>query len=428
MVSTLPKVMHRVAGVPMIGHIARAITPLQVDRSIVVIAPGQETVLATVPQSIAAIQEQALGTGHAVLSALPTLADCDDHCAVLIIFGDTPMIETETLQRLSRGLEKADLVVLGFTPADPSPYGRLILEGYERLNRIVEAREASPEELAIGLCNAGLMAARLGVLRQFLPQITNANSKKEYYLTDIVALMRAAKLPVAVAMAPPEDVMPVNSRAELAAAEAAMQARLRARAQAAGVTFVDPSTVYLAADTVLGQDVEIGPQVFFGPGVVVESGAQIRAFCHIEGAHIAAGAIIGPFARLRPGADIGAGAHIGNFVEVKNTKIGVQTKVNHLTYLGDAVIGRDSNIGAGTITCNYDGFKKHRTDIGDRAFIGSNSSLVAPLHIGSDTYVGSGSVITRDVPDGNLAVARADSRLIPGWVARFRARFAPKKA
>lgn len=426
MVSNLPKVMHKLAGMPMIGHIARTIAPLNAEATMVVVAPGHEKVAGQVPNAQFAIQDPPLGTGHAVQSALPGLSALGDDAQVLIVFGDTPLIETETLSRLLRALNRVDLAVLGFTPDNPGSYGRLILEGYERLNRIVEAREAAPEELAIGLCNAGLMAARLGTLRRFLPQIGSDNSKGEFYLTDIVAIMRSEGFEVGVAMAPADTVLGINSRAELAQAEAMIQTRLRRRAQEGGASLAHPDSVFLSIDSIIGQDVEIGPHVVIGPGVEIGAGAIIKSFSHIEGARIAPGAVIGPFARLRPGADIGPDAHIGNFVEVKNTKIGPRVKANHLSYLGDATIGADSNIGAGTITCNYDGFNKHRTEIGARSFIGSNTSLVAPLQIASDTYVGSGSVISRDVPEGALAVARPELRLIPGWVARFRARFAKK--
>jgi bifunctional UDP-N-acetylglucosamine pyrophosphorylase/glucosamine-1-phosphate N-acetyltransferase len=427
MMSDVPKVAHKIAGLSMLIHIGRALAPIEPQRVVVVTAPGQEAISDLVPDAVSAEQSEALGTGHAVLSALPRLTDLDDDVPVLIILGDTPLLETSTLLAMAGQMQSADLCVLGFRPADPGHYGRLITTADRRLLRIVEAKEASVDELKINFCNSGLMATKLGALRKFLPGISNANAKGEYYLTDLAGLMHEAGLIVTTAEATAEELMPVNSRLELSQAESAMQNRLRHRAMASGVTMIDPTSVFLSADTKFGRDVEIGPNVFIGPGTEIADGVIIRAFCHIEGAIVSSGAVIGPFARLRPGSKIGVQAHIGNFVETKNAVLGVGVKANHLSYLGDVTIGEGSNIGAGTITCNYDGFNKHRTEIGARAFVGSNTSLVAPVQIGSDTYVGSGSVITRDVPDGALAVERAETRIISGWVARFRARFARKK-
>jgi bifunctional UDP-N-acetylglucosamine pyrophosphorylase/glucosamine-1-phosphate N-acetyltransferase len=427
MMSDVPKVAHKIAGLSMLSHIGRALAPIEPQRVVVVTAPGQEAISDLVPDAVSAEQSEALGTGHAVLSALPRLTDLDDDVPVLIILGDTPLLETSTLLAMAGQMQSADLCVLGFRPADPGHYGRLITTADRRLLRIVEAKEASVDELKINFCNSGLMATKLGALRKFLPGISNANAKGEYYLTDLAGLMHEAGLIVTTAEATAEELMPVNSRLELSQAESAMQNRLRHRAMASGVTMIDPTSVFLSADTKFGRDVEIGPNVFIGPGTEIADGVIIRAFCHIEGAIVSSGAVIGPFARLRPGSKIGVQAHIGNFVETKNAVLGVGVKANHLSYLGDVTIGEGSNIGAGTITCNYDGFNKHRTEIGARAFVGSNTSLVAPVQIGSDTYVGSGSVITRDVPDGALAVERAETRIISGWVARFRARFARKK-
>jgi bifunctional UDP-N-acetylglucosamine pyrophosphorylase/glucosamine-1-phosphate N-acetyltransferase len=427
MMSDVPKVAHKIAGLSMLGHIGRALAPINPRRVVVVTAPGQEGISDLVSNAVSAEQTEALGTGHAVLSALPRLVDLDDDVPVLVILGDTPLLETSTLVSMTTQMQSADLCVLGFRPTDPGHYGRLITTPDQRLVRIVEAKEASVDELKIDFCNSGLMATKIGALRRFISQIGNANAKGEYYLTDLAGLMHGAGLVVMTTEAAAEELMPVNSRLELSQAEAAMQIRLRHRAMANGVTMIDPATVFLSADTKLGRDVEIGPNVFIGPGTTIADGVTIRAFCHIEGAVVDSGAVIGPFARLRPGSKIGMHAHIGNFVETKNAVLGTGVKANHLSYLGDVTIGESSNIGAGAITCNYDGFNKHRTEIGARAFVGSNTSLVAPVQIGSDTYVGSGSVITRDVPDGALAVERAETRIIGGWVARFRARFARKK-
>lgn len=424
MKSDLPKVLHRLAGRSMIGHVAAACASLSPQRIVVVTAPGQDRVAAELPGAAPALQERALGTGHATSSGLAPLSDLGDDTAVLIVYGDTPLLEAPTLHALHAALgAQGQLVFLGFEPGDPAHYGRMVLSDAGNLERIVEAKDATQAELALTLCYGGLVAARLGLLRRLLPRIDNRNAKAEYYLTDLVALARAEGIRVGISRAPAEDLMPVNSRAELAAAEAAMQRRLRARALSDGVTMSDPETVYFSFDTRLGRDVEIGPNVVFGTGVDIGERVQIRAFCHIEGARIAKGAVIGPFARLRPGAELAEDVHIGNFVEVKNSHLGRGSKANHLAYLGDARIGSGVNIGAGVVTCNYDGFNKHETRIGDRSFVGTNASLVAPVAIAEDAYIGSGSVITKDVGGGALALSRAEQTEIPGWVGRFRARF-----
>jgi bifunctional UDP-N-acetylglucosamine pyrophosphorylase/glucosamine-1-phosphate N-acetyltransferase len=336
------------------------------------------------------------------------------------MFGDTPLIRSETLAALRDALAKgAAVAVLGFTPADPQGYGRLVMRG-EELLAVREERDASAEERAIAFCNGGLMALAGGPALTILDRIGNANAKGEYYLTDAVAIARAMGLKAVAIETSEDDVRGINTKAPLADAEAVLQQRLRAAAMDAGVTLVAPETVFLSADTKLGKDVTVEPNVVFGPGVTVEDGAVIRAFSHLEGAHVGKGARVGPFARLRPGAALGEDVHIGNFVEVKAATVEAGAKANHLAYIGDARVGAGANVGAGTITCNYDGIAKHRTDIGKGAFIGSNSSLVAPVSIGDGAYVGSGSVVTKDVPADSLAVARAQQIVKEGWAKRLR--------
>ncbi|HET9274001.1 MAG TPA: bifunctional UDP-N-acetylglucosamine diphosphorylase/glucosamine-1-phosphate N-acetyltransferase GlmU, partial [Methyloceanibacter sp.] len=339
-------------------------------------------------------------------------------------YGDTPLLKSETIGKLRRELQSgADLVVIGFETPTPTGYGRLLLDERGRLIGIREEKDASAEERAITLCNSGLMGFRSGkTLLDLLGRIGNDNAKGEYYLTDTVALARGDRLETRMVTSDSEEVLGVNSRAELAEAEALMQKRLRARAMAEGATLRAPETVFLSHDTVIGKDVVIEPHVVIGPKVGIADGVTIRSFCHIEAARIGEGATIGPFARLRPGADLARDAHVGNFVEIKQAEIGEGAKVNHLTYIGDASVGARANVGAGTITCNYDGVEKHRTEIGAGAFIGSNSSLVAPVKIGEGAYVGSGSVISKDVPADALALTRAPQEERPGWAAKLRAR------
>ncbi|MEM6851288.1 MAG: bifunctional UDP-N-acetylglucosamine diphosphorylase/glucosamine-1-phosphate N-acetyltransferase GlmU, partial [Pseudomonadota bacterium] len=366
-----------------------------------------------------AVQDPPQGTGDAVRAALPALKGAGG--VVCVLYADTPLVRPETVGRLAAlCAEGAAVAVLGFRPEDPGAYGRLVMGDERGLDAIVEAKEATPEQLAIGFCNSGVMAFRAEALFELLPRVGCDNAKGEYYLTDMVALARAAGLACAALEADADEVLGVNSKAELAAAEAAFQARARSAAMAAGAILIDPQTVYFSADTKLGRDVRVEPHVVFGPGVSVADGAEIRAFSHLEGAHVATGASVGPYARLRPGAEIGAGARIGNFVEIKKAEIAEGAKVNHLSYVGDASVGAAANIGAGVITCNYDGVRKHRTEIGAGAFIGSNSALVAPVAIGEDAYVGSGSVITKDVPTGVLALTRAPLKIVKGWVAAFK--------
>jgi bifunctional UDP-N-acetylglucosamine pyrophosphorylase/glucosamine-1-phosphate N-acetyltransferase len=422
MKSAKPKVLHPLAGRPMIGHVLAAAERLAPTRRVVVVGPEMEEVAAAVAPWPTIIQAQQLGTGHALLAARKRLDGFSG--AVLVLYGDTPLVSAGTLghmlDRLSAPAHPA-IVVLGFTPADPTAYGRLVTGEGGALERIVETADATPAERAIRLCNSGVMAIDGSRLFSWLARLGRNNAKGEYYLTDIVAIARNEGAACAYVEAPAEELIGVNSRADLAIAEAFLQRALRARAMADGATLTAPETVWLSHDTMIGRDVTIGPSVFFGPGVVVEDGVEIRGFCHIEGAHIGPGAVVGPFARLRPGAHIGRAAHIGNFVEVKNATLDEGAKANHLAYLGDAHVGAHANIGAGTITCNYDGFDKHHTEIGAGAFIGSNAALVAPVKVGAGAVVGAGSVITRDVPPDALALERARQGEIPDWAKAFRA-------
>jgi bifunctional UDP-N-acetylglucosamine pyrophosphorylase/glucosamine-1-phosphate N-acetyltransferase len=423
--SAVPKVMHKVAGDPMLGHVIRAARGAGADRMAMVVGPDASAVEAfvgkTAPEASVHLQAERLGTAHAVLAAKKAFAPAPDD--VLVLYGDTPLITPETLKALRRKLLKADLVVLGFTPADPAGYGRLLVEG-KQLVAIREVKDASPAERAVRLCNAGVMAFR-GALLPILKKIGTANANGEYYLTDLVELANRAKKTVAVLEADADEVIGVNDRAELAAAEALFQRGARTKAMAAGATLVAPETVFFSYDTKLGRDVTVEPNVIFGPGVTIADGVTVKGFSHFEGATIATGAIIGPFSRLRPGTAIGEGAHIGNFVEVKNAGIDAGAKANHLAYIGDAHVGAGANIGAGAVTCNYDGVLKHRTEIGAGAFIGTNSALIAPVTIGDGAYVGTGSVISQDVPPGDLAIARARQVNKPGYGTKL---IAAKKA
>jgi len=431
MKSPLPKVLHPVGGRPMIDHAIDAALALGCEKVVVVVGAHSPAVrahvIARMGEGSVAVQEPPLGTGHAVLAATEALADFDGD--MVVTYADAPLIRPETVEGLFALREAgADVAVLGFEAIDPAAYGRLVITGGSSLTKIVEAKDASAAELAIRACNSGVLAADARLLFNLLGKVGNANAKGEYYLTDIVGLAVANSRRVEVAFASEGEVLGVNSQAELAGAEAAFQVGRRAELMAAGVTMTAPETVHLAWDTQIGPGARLEPNLVFGPGVTVEGGAVIRAFSHLEGTRVAAGAIIGPFARLRPGAEIGAGAHIGNFVEVKNVAVGPGAKANHLSYLGDGAVGAGANIGAGTIFCNYDGFDKHRTEIGEGAFIGSNSALVAPVTIGKGAYTGSGSVITRDVAPDALALERADQVEKSGWAATFRARKQRAKA
>lgn len=421
MKSDLPKVLHPVAGKPMILHVVDAARALGADRMVAVLSPGLARVADTVQPATIAIQDPPMGTGHAVACALDALDGFEG--GVLVLFGDTPLIRVETLVALRAALATpgTGVAVLGFRPPDPGAYGRLILGDDGSLERIVEANEATPEQKAVTLCNAGVMAIDGRHLRDLVAAIGNANAKGEYYLTDVVAIARERGLGTVVVEGDADEVLGVNSRVELAQAEAILQARLRKAHMEAGVTFEDPASVRLNADTALGRDVTIGPQVVFGPKVTVADGVRINAFCHLEGAVVEAGAIIGPFARLRPGTRVSRDAHVGNFVELKNAVLGEGAKANHLSYIGDADVGPKANIGAGTITCNYDGFDKFRTVIGAGAFIGSNSALVAPVSVGDGAIVGAGSVVVEPVEADALYLERSKPAQRPGWAARFRA-------
>jgi bifunctional UDP-N-acetylglucosamine pyrophosphorylase/glucosamine-1-phosphate N-acetyltransferase len=429
MKSELPKVMHRIAGRPMIAHLLANLAPLACDPVAVVIAPGMDSVDKVVAPHKTVTQAEQRGTAHATLCARPLLGGFTGD--VLVLFGDCPFITTATIRRLlerRRAADKPAVAVLGFRPGDPAEYGRLITSGDGKLEAIVEHVVATPAQRAIRLCNSGVMAIDGRLLFALIDRIGNDNPKKEFYLTDIVAVARADGASCAVVEAPADELLGINSRAELAVAEAVMQERLRLAAMANGATLTDPGSVFLSWDTKLGSDVVIEPHVVFGPGVIVGDGVEIKAFCHIEGAKIEKGARIGPYARLRPGSAIGENAHIGNFVETKNARVGKGAKANHLTYLGDAAIGAASNIGAGTITANYDGFSKYHTEIGTGVSIGSNVVLRAPVKVGDGAIVGAGSVITRDVAADALALARSEQTERPGWAAKFRAQMSGQAA
>jgi bifunctional UDP-N-acetylglucosamine pyrophosphorylase/glucosamine-1-phosphate N-acetyltransferase len=427
MKSELPKVLHPIAGRAMVGHVLDTVAGLKPGRVAVVIGPGMEAVAEAVAPAAAVVQPDQLGTADAVKAAREVLPDIAG--TVLVLYGDTPFIGRGTLEKMVAARDAdTGVVVLGFRPADPGAYGRLVLGAKSGLEAIVEARDASPEELAIDLCNSGVMAIDGAKLWDLIDAVGNDNAKGEFYLTDIVAIARAQGLGCAYIEADPEELSGVNSRAELAVAEAIMQQRLRAAAMANGATLLDPTTVWFSYDTKMGQDVTIGPSVFFGPGVSVADGAEIRAFSHLEGATLGEGVTIGPFARLRPGTVVAKGARVGNFVEVKNATLEEGAKVNHLTYVGDARVGKDANVGAGTITCNYDGFLKHHTDIGAGAFIGSNTALVAPVKIGAGAIVGAGSTIGRDVEADAIAVERAETKTTPRAAKAFRDKKAAEKA
>jgi bifunctional UDP-N-acetylglucosamine pyrophosphorylase / glucosamine-1-phosphate N-acetyltransferase len=430
MKSAVPKVMHQVAGRTMLGHVIATARLAGADQVAVVVGPGMPEVAAEAelqaPGAQIFVQMNQRGTGDAVLAARAALqAHTGD---VLVMFGDTPLITAETVKRLVAALnQNCQIAVLGFNAKDPTGYGRLITDPLGALVAIREHNDATAAERSITLCNSGVLAFRVPDLLSILDRIQANNAKGELYLTDAVEIARADGLR-AVAVAGSEDEMlGVNARSQLAVAEALFQARARAHAMAEGATLIDPGTVWFAYDTVIGRDVLIEPNVFFGPRVTVADGAVLKANCHIEGASIGIGARVGPFARLRPGAILGQDVHVGNFVEVKNASLEDGAKANHLAYIGDGRIGKKANIGAGTIFCNYDGFNKHRTDVGAGAFIGSNSALVAPVKIGDGAFIGSGSVITRDVAPDALALERADHREYVGWATKFRARMARTK-
>ena len=431
MKSRLPKILHSVAGRSLLGHVLALTQRLDAARLAVVIGPEMADVraeaLALAPTAQVFVQEHQRGTADAVLAARDLIAAHDGD--VLVLFADTPLLEPETLLAMRARLSAGDFaVVLGFRLPEPGGYGRLLTDDANELLAIREAADASPAEQAVTLCNSGVIAFRSDGLMGVLDDIGTDNAKGEYYLTDAIGLARGTGRRASVIECPQSEVLGINSRSELAEAEAIFQARARARALADGVTMIAPETVYLSHDTELARDVVIEPHVVFGPGVRVAEGARINAYCHMQHARIGPGAIVGPFARLRPGADIGADARIGNFVEVKNAHIETGAKANHLSYIGDARVGERANIGAGTIFCNYDGFFKHHTDVGNGVFIGSNSSLVAPVKIGDGAYIGSGTVVTKDVSANALALARAPQEERPGWGDKFRKMMARRKA
>jgi len=416
--SDLPKVLHQIGGAPMFVHALEAGRMLEAERRVLVVGHGAQAVSAAAraydPDIEIVVQDEQLGTGHAVNAAREALADFDGD--VVVLYGDTPFIRPETLQAMVDARSEFDVVVLGFEAADPGRYGRLIMDG-KNLNAIVEAKDADDAELAVTFCNSGVKMTSGANLFALLDTIGNDNASGEYYLTDIVAAaVKTGQSATAIACDEAET-LGVNSRADLARAEAVFQARARSDAQENGVTLVAPETVFFALDTVIGRDTIIEPNVVFGPGVTVETGATIRSFSHLEGCHVGSGAIVGPYARLRPGAELANDAHIGNFVEIKNSQIGEGTKVNHLSYIGDASVGDGTNIGAGTITCNYDGVMKHRTEIGARAFVGSDTMFIAPVKLGDEAMTATGTVLTRDVPDGALAISRPEFQIKAG-VAR----------
>jgi bifunctional UDP-N-acetylglucosamine pyrophosphorylase/glucosamine-1-phosphate N-acetyltransferase len=420
--SALPKVLHAIAGRSLLAHVLRAVAETKVTAAAVVVGPNQEAVAAeaerVLPGAQCFVQHERRGTAHAVLAARPALERKADD--ILIVYGDTPLIRAATLNKLRAPLAAgAAVVVLGFRPADPSGYGRLVVDG-DKLIAIREEADASEAEKAIGLCNGGIMALAGTHALSILDRIGDNNRKREFYLTDAVEIARSMKLDAAVVEAEEDDVRGINTKAQLAEAEAALQQRLRKAALEAGVTMVAPETVFLSADTIFGKDVVIEPYVVFGDKVTVEDGAVIHAFSHLAGAHVGKKCSVGPFARLRPGTRLGEGARIGNFVEIKEAVIAAGAKANHLSYIGDASVGANANIGAGTITCNYDGTAKHHTTIGQDAFIGSNTALVAPVEIGDGAYVGSGSVITGNVPADALALARARQVVKEKWATRLR--------
>ncbi len=427
--SDLPKVLHKVAQAPLLEHAMASAAGLEPAHTVVVAGHGLDLVRAATNEfdetAVVVEQTEQLGTAHAAQQARGALAGFDG--AALVLFGDTPFLSAGTLQKMVDALATHEVVVLGFEPADTKRYGRLVMQG-DTLERIVEHKDATDEERAITLCNGGVTACRAPLLFDLISQIGDDNASGEYYLTDVVALARARGMSATAVICDEAETLGVNSRADLAAADALFQSRARAALIEDGVTLTAPDTVYLSRDTVIGRDTVIEPNVVFGPGATVETGATIRAFSHLEGCHVSRGAIIGPYARLRPGTELAEDVRVGNFVEIKNAQIAAGAKVNHLSYIGDATIGKKANIGAGTITCNYDGVMKHRTQIGANAFIGSNTMLVAPVSIGDGALTGSGSVITSDVEPDALALARAPQVEKPGMARKLFEMLKAKKA
>ncbi len=422
MCSQLPKVLHKAAGRTLLGHVVNAASELGSARIVVVVGEGAEAIQDEArrfsPDADVVVQSPARGTADAVSKAMPALDGFEG--TVLVLFGADPLMTQQTLSRMTATIaDGSRLGILGFHAENPTGYGRLLTGKSAQVTAIREHADASDEERGITLCNSGVMAFSVDLLRELLPKIGSDNAKGEYYLTDIVGLANEAGEQVALVTCPEQEVLGVNTRAELAGVEAVFQRRYREKAMEQGATLIAPETVFLSADTRMGSDVVIEPNVVIGQGVSIGSGSTVRAFCHIENAQIGEAVELGPYARIRPGTQLAQKVKIGNFVEVKNASIEEGAKVNHLSYVGDARVGENANIGAGTITCNYDGFFKHRTDIGAGAFIGSNSALVAPVKIGEGAYVGSGSVITRDVEAGALALARGSQEAREGWATRY---------
>ncbi|SLN58156.1 bifunctional UDP-N-acetylglucosamine diphosphorylase/glucosamine-1-phosphate N-acetyltransferase GlmU [Pseudooctadecabacter jejudonensis] len=431
MQSDLPKVLHEVAGAPMLVHAMKAGAAVDPARTIVVAGHGAEAVAKAAQgwdaDAEVVLQTEQLGTGHAVAQAREALAGFEGDA--LVLYGDTPFIRPETLEAMVAARASHDVVVLGFEVADVTArYGRLIEDADGALTEIVEFKDATDAQRAIPLCNSGVIAADAALLMDLVAQVGNENASGEYYLTDIVALARAAGKSAGVVRCNEAETLGVNSKVELARADALFQAAKRAEMVADGVTLQMSDSVYFAHDTHIGPDTVVEPHVVFGPGVTVENGARIRAFSHLEGCHVSRGAVVGPYARLRPGAELAEDTKIGNFVEVKNAVIDEGAKVNHLSYIGDAHVGARTNIGAGTITCNYDGVFKHRTTIGQDVFIGSNTMLVAPVTLGDESMTATGTVVTRDVPEGDMAVARARQDNKPGFARRMFEKLKKKKA
>lgn len=423
MKSKHPKVMHKIGSKPMVGHVLDLGASLGAEKCAVVVGPDMDQVadVAQVHFDGAKIYTQTdrLGTAHAVLSAREILEGHEGY--VLVLYGDTPLLTQDALNGLLDELKSgADVGVLGFEADDPTGYGRLLVDSEGNLTAIREQKDASSGELAVKFCNSGVMGFRSTSMLSMLDEVGNDNANGEYYLTDVIEIARQRDLKAVATLCSEQDVLGVNDRVQLSEAETIFQNRKREEAQRNGATLVAPDTVYFAADTVIGKDVIIDPFVVFGPNVTVGDDVHIHSHCHFEGAHIEAKATIGPFARLRPGAELGEGSKVGNFVEVKKAQVGKGAKINHLTYIGDAEVGEEANIGAGTITCNYDGYNKNLTKIGARCFVGSNSSLIAPVTLGDGAYIGSGSVISENVPDDALAVTRADKKVYERWAARFR--------
>ena len=429
MKSALPKPLHPVAGAPMVQHVIAAAEGLNPDRIVVVIGANMPEMAAGVQPHQTAVQQTANGTGGAALAARDALKDFDGD--VLIVFGDSPLITTASLQRMidiRRQMPAVGLTFSGMRPADPARYGRMVMDEDGTLKKIVEFKDATAEEKSITLCNGGIVVADGAKLFDWLSQIGNDNAQGEYYLTDLPPIARKDNRQTLVVEIDTAELAGANTRVELAMLEQAMQQRLREKHMLNGATLIDPASVFFCADTEIGQDVLIEPNVFFGPGARVGDNVTIHAYSHIEGTQIAAGAHIGPFARLRPGSHIGEGAKVGNFVETKNTRLGKGAKANHLTYLGDADIGDKTNIGAGVITCNYDGFLKYKTTVGSEAFIGSNTALVAPVTIGTGAIIGAGSTITKDVAQNALGITRAPQINKDGWAPEFRQKKMKEKA